>query len=647
MKNIRLITKPLLVFALGAAVMAGCSRKATITDANKAFESREYFLSSSMYKQAYAALTDKELKAEAAFGAAESFRKINDYKNAEYWYNQTLKNDPDNKEAIWFVAMEMKNAERYEEAKAKFEEYKAEGGIGDQADHEIEGCVKGMAWKKEQTRYVVENMKSLNTKNSDFGVVAYRGDALFFSSDRENPDNRRVYGRTGDKFVDIYRAELKRAKRGEQLPSIGKVNPAEGLVFDYNEATGAFSGSKIYFTLCNGVEGTENSCKIYEATLSGNAFKDVTALSFCDDSLTNYGHPSVSQDGLTLYFSADLPGGFGGKDIYSTTFDKRSKSWGAPVNAGSVINTKNDDMFPFIHADGTLYFSSNGHVGMGGLDVFSAKNNGGTWEEPVNMKWPINSGADDFSFTVSDDKQNGYLSSNRDGGKGKDDIYGFYLKPLEFKLKIVVKDAKTGKTIPNATVKFTINNDSSAAFTANVDGVLEAPLMMNASYGFFASKTEDYYFDSETKQVSTIGKELSENFVQELLLNQMNVEDEFTLKGIYYDLDKADLRSESLPVIDSLITLLNKYPKIRIEIGSHTDCRSSKEYNEQLSQRRAQSVVDYLISKGIASARLEAKGYGETKLVNDCACEGAEVKRNCSEEEHQLNRRTTFRIVSK
>jgi outer membrane protein OmpA-like peptidoglycan-associated protein len=216
-----------------------------------------------------------------------------------------------------------------------------------------------------------------------------------------------------------------------------------------------------------------------------------------------------------------------------------------------------------------------------------------------------------------------------------DDIYGFYLKPLEFKLKIIVKDAKTGKNIPNATVKFTINADSSAAFTANVDGVLEAPLMMNASYGFFASKTEDYYFDSETKQVSTIGKELSESFVQELLLNQMNVEDEFTLKGIYYDLDKADLRSESLPVIDSLITLLNKYPKIRIEIGSHTDCRSSKEYNEQLSQRRAQSVVDYLISKGIASARLEAKGYGETKLVNDCACEGAEVKRNCSEEEHQ------------
>jgi peptidoglycan-associated lipoprotein len=647
MKNIKQISKPVFLVALSVVLFAACSKKTSITEANKAFESREYFVSSSLYKQVYSSLAEKELKAEAGFGAAESFRKINDYKNAEYWYNQTLKNDPDNLEAIWFVAMEMKSAERYDEAKTKFTEYKTKGGNSTNADKQIESCTKAIEWKAEDTRYVVENEKSLNSRNSDFGVVAYKGDALFFTSDRENADNKRTYGRTGDMFLDIYRAELKRAKRGEGKRSIGKVGVAQGLTFDYNEATGAFAGSKIYFTICNGIEGKENSCKIYEATLSGNAFKDAMVLSFCDDSLTNYGQPTVTKDGQTMYFSADLPGGFGGKDIYSTTFDKRTKTWRQPKNVGSAINTDKDEMFPFIHADGTLYFSSNGRVGMGGLDIYAAKSNTEGWDNAVNMKSPINTGADDFSFSLADDKQSGYLSSNREGGRGKDDIYSFYLKPLEFKLKVVVKDAKTGKTIPNAIVKFSINSDSVATLTTNGSGELETPLMMEAGYSFYGSKTDDYYFDSEPKSVSTKGKELSESFTQELLLNQINVEDEFTLKGIYYDVDKADLRPVSMPVLDSLINLLAKYPKIRVEIGSHTDCRSSKEYNEQLSQRRAQSVVDYLISKGIATARLEAKGYGETKLVNDCECENGVSKRTCTEEEHQLNRRTTFRIISK
>lgn len=647
MKNIKFNSKPFLILALCASIIGGCSKKASITDASKAFESREYFISSGLYKQVYNAVKEKEIKAEAAFGAAESFRKINDYKNAEYWYTQTLKNDANKLEAIWYVAMEMKNTELYEQAKTKFEEYKSKGGYGPNADHEILGCVKGMEWKKEDTRYVVDNLKALNTKNSDFGAVAYKGDALYFSSDRESADNKKVYGRTGDKFLDIYKAELKRPKRGETAPNIGKVDVAEGINFDYNEATGTFSNSKIYFTICNGTEGKENSCKIYEATLSGKAFTKVEALSFCDDSLVNYGQPTVTTDGKTMYFSADLPGGFGGKDLYVTTYNAGNKTWSKPANMGGAINTNKDEMYPFIHSSGTLYFSSNGHVGMGGLDIFSTKNNNGTWETPANMKYPVNTGADDFSFTVSDDKQTGYLSSNREGGRGKDDIYNFYLKPLVFKLKITVKDAKTKNIIPNAIVKFSINNDSTATLTANSAGVVETPLMMNSAYGFFASKVDDYYFDSESKRVATTGKEKSENFEQELLLTQINVEDEFTLEGIYYDLAKADLRPESMTVIDSLINLLTKYPKIRIEIGSHTDCRSSQEYNQELSQRRAQSVVDYLISNGIAATRLEAKGYGETKLVNNCACEGAEVTRECSEAEHQLNRRTTFRIISK
>lgn len=637
------------VAAQALFTVAGCQSSASITDAEKAYEKREYFVSADLFKRAYSAESDKLVKADAAYGAAESFYKINDYKNAQRWYNNTLKNSPENLDALFNLASVLKAEESYEEAIEKFNQYKTNGGSAKKADHEIEGCQKAKEWQKENSRYVVINEKALNSRYSDFAAVNVKNREVYFTSDRENRKNKKMYARTGDRYLAIYRAEIKRNRKktddqplkikGEEIP--------EGLNFKYNEGTCIFDRSTVYFTLCNGEDGKGTACKIYSARQNGKGFSDIEPLSFCTDTLTNYGHPAIGNDGSTLYFSANLPGGFGGKDIYSSTYDRRSKTWSEPVNLGSTINTDKDELYPFVHKDGTLYFSSNGHVGMGGLDIYSTTKEGANWAKPENMKAPINSGADDFSITVNDDKETGFLSSNREGGRGKDDIYSFYMKPLVFNLTVVVKNAKTQKPVANAIVQFTIGADSTDTLTADSKGELKLPLLAKTAYNFFAAKADEYYLDSKTEGVSTEGKEASEDFTKELLLTPISVEDEFTLKGIYYDLNKADIRTESEPVLDSLITLLNKYPKIVIEIGSHTDCRSSKEYNQTLSQKRAESVVDYLVSKGVNVNRLEAKGYGETRLVNDCECEGTEVKRNCTEEEHQQNRRTTFRIISK
>ncbi len=630
-------------------LLGGCQQKVTIGTANKAFEKREYIVSADLYKRAYRSEADRMVKTEAAFGAAESYRRINDYTNASTWYSKVLQFEPGNLEALYQLALIQKSEEKYEEARKTLEQYMTKGGNKKEAERELEGCNKAAEWKKAKTRYMVVNERSLNSRYSDFAAVKVKDKEVFYTSDRLTGKNDKRYARTGDQYLAIFRAEIKR-QRGAQPGDPLKIRDEEipdGLEFDYNEGTCAFNQSTLYFTLCNAKSDGKGTCKIYEVRQTGKRFSEASPLSFCTDTSSSYGHPSMAEDGKTLYFSADIPGGFGGKDLYYVVYDRQKKSWSKPVNLGSAINTEKDEMFPYIHTDGTLFFSSNGHVGMGGLDLYYSTGNGSNWSEPVNMKAPINSGADDFAITLADDKETGMFSSNREGGLGKDDIYSFYLTPLVFNLQVLVKDANTGEVIPESTVKLQVNGDSSVTLKTDKNGRLELPLMNASQYSLFASKAEDYYLDSKTSGVSTKNKEQSEDFSIELLLAPINVEDEFTLKGIYYDLDKADIREDSKPVLDSLVTLLNKYPRIHIEIGSHTDCRSSKEYNLTLSQKRAQSVVDYLIAKGIQPDRLIAKGYGESRLVNDCACEGGVATRDCTDEEHQLNRRTTFRIISK
>lgn len=633
----------LLSFVAFAILTAGScgGGKGNMKAANEAFDKKEYFVALESYKSVYSTTKDKDEKKEACFKTAESFRMVNDTKNAEAWYKKAIKAGYKNPEAQFRYAESLKNNQKYAEAISEFKTYLKTHPNDERALKMIRGCEDALKWKNEKTRYIVENCKELNTKFSDFGPAYYKNTALYFASDREQGKSKNMYVWTGNMYCDIYSANLKKNKLS--APAI-----LEGLInTKFNDATLCFDkkGTTMYYTQCNGINGDKNSCKIYTSSLKGKEWSEPVVLPFCSDSFS-CGHPTLSDDGNILYFSSDMPGGKGGKDIYFVNWVKKSKTWSDPVNIGDKINTEGHEMFPFIHADGTLYFSSNGHIGLGGLDIFSSKGTGVEWSEPKNMKSPLNSGGDDFGFICDASKEFGYFSSNREGGRGQDDIWKFAMTPLKFTISGVARDSKTKEILPNTLITMT-NSTDTVKRTAKTDrdGFYKfVDLKSNTDYELFAQK-EDYY-DSRLESQTTKGLEVSTDLIQDFLLDPFDYNAMIKVEGIYYDLDKADLRPRSREILDSLVLTLNKYPRIIIELGSHTDCRADSSYNVRLAQARADSAVNYVITKGVDPERLIARGYGESKLVNDCACEGQWEFRKCTEEEHQMNRRTTVRIIS-
>ena len=419
----------------------------------------------------------------------------------------------------------------------------------------------------------------------------------------------------------------------------GKLNDG-AIAFDSRFTTA-------YVTRCNYDNNFKGkSCRIYTSTLTGSEWSEPEPLNFSSDSF-NCGQPTLTKDGQTMYFSSDMPGGFGGKDIYMVSYSKRSKTWGDPVNLGPTINTDENEVYPTIHEDGTLYFASSGHVGLGGTDIFMTKGNGTDWGEPVNMKSPINSHGDDFAIIFGKDKESGYFTSNREGSKGADDIYRFSMNPLVFTLSGVVRNAKTKAVMPNATITLTSSSDTGKiVLKTDQVGSYKITLKQKTDYELFASR--QMFYDSKTEEKTTKGLEQSADLVQDFELNSLGLET-FTLRGILYDLDKANIRPDAALILDSLVLVLNKYPSLKIELGSHTDCRADSIYNIGLSQRRADSAVTYLRNHGIDSLRLVSVCYGENMLeVTECACEGPNEREQglkCTEAQHQLNRRTTVKVL--
>jgi peptidoglycan-associated lipoprotein len=368
-------------------------------------------------------------------------------------------------------------------------------------------------------------------------------------------------------------------------------------------------------------------------------------------------HPAISPDGATLYFVSDMPGGQGGKDIWKVTREGDKDTWGRPENLGPTINTSGDEMFPYVHSDGTLYFSSNGHIGLGGLDIFKAKQENNKWVVE-NMGYPINSHADDFGICFQAESEQGFFSSNREI-KGDDNIYKFSLPPLKFTLTGVVKDEKTERTLSDATVKIISSDGIMDEIQTNSNGSFTVTLKSSTDYVFMASKQG--YLNGKERE-TTKGYDRSKTFNIEIKL--ISVAKPIEVPNIFYDFAKWDLRPESMVSLDYLVETLNDNPNITIELGSHTDSRGSEQANNELSQKRAQSVVNYLIEKGIARDRLTAKGYGKSspKVVDDVISEQYPFLRNGitltesyinslpnenqeQETAHQFNRRTEFRVL--
>ena len=497
------------------------------------------------------------------------------------------------------------------------------------------------------------NNASINTENSEYGTALYGDKIVFAGATDARKAKRGVSQWTGESFYDLYEAEHFDQKLGNRKPFSSTINT------QFNESTPVFTkdGNTMYFTRNNYVNrklgsDIENTIllKILRATKDKNGnWGDIVEVPFNSDQY-NVAHPALSPDEKYLYFASDMPGSFGNSDIFRVEI-LGDNQYGTPENLGNIINTAGRESFPYISKDNVLYYSSDGIPGLGGLDIFAVKFNAdGSTSKPVNIGMPGNSADDDFCFVFNSDSKIGFLTSNRPGGKGKDDIYSFHEdKPLLFScqknIKGIVKDAKTKAIIANAKVILSdkvmkeVGKDLS-----KTDGTFTfEKVNCNDSHYYLRGEKEKY----ETAEMNvTVGKD---EVVYEILLNPRQVAIEkgmdlakvFEIKEIKFDYNKADIRPDAAVELTKIVEVMREYPKMKIDIRSHTDSRGADSYNLKLSDRRAKATLEWIVKQGIDRKRLKAKGYGETRLVNGCS-NGVP----CTEEEHQENRRSEFIVVA-
>jgi len=650
----RIIYLIILLILAGAHDSAAQKKKAA--RAYDAFNAGEYYDAIDLFKDSYSksGKTNKEARTELGYMIAECYRLTNDPKNAETWYRLAVRSSYSKPDAQFWLAESLKKNGKYQQAVEEYKKYKQVAPSDARADQEIRSCELALEWQRNPDPYRVEEMKDLNSVDSDFSPAYGRDDfgVIYFTSSRDDAAGNKTHGATGQSFTDIFESRLdKKSKWSTPVP-------VDILNSESEEGTPCFSAdySEVYFTRCEAGKREKKGCAIMFSERNGDKWSNPVNLQIVPDSLVA-AHPSLSSDGQILYFVSDMPGGFGLKDIYMVTRAERGNSWSAPRNLGPEINTPGNELFPFIRHDGSLYFSSDGQIGMGGLDIFRAvRQPDGTWVVR-NMRPPINSFADDFGIVFEDDSEKGIFSSTRKG-RGNDDLYTFELPPLRFAVTGLVKDEKTGTPVQGAVVQLIASDGSNLQAETGNGGDFRFNLKQDVDYIFLASKRG--FLNGKEKE-TTKGQEKSRDFMVTIPLTA--IDKPIELPNIFYDFGKWDLRPESMVSLDKLVETLNDNPNVTIELMSHTDSRDTEEYNLDLSQKRAQSVVQYLIDKGIDPARLSPKGYGEsTPKVVDTAIaaqnqflkEGTTLTEqyinSLSTEEqkeiaHQINRRTEFRVL--
>ncbi len=612
-------------------------------EGNRAYFAENYFFAIEHYKNALRA--DKK-DIQLPFLIAECYRLANEVKNADIWYDKAIKAGVSNDSIHINYGTILRALERYPEA---IEQYRAYLRFVPQDAYIkwlIESCRLAQTWLERPARYTVENLQRFNTKNSEFGITPMKFNAVLLSSTRPDALGTKLYGRLGEDFSDLFESYVDGQNKWSKL------RPVPGMINTLgNDATPCLTsdGNTLYFTRCNNKNGV---CRIFRTTRDGAGWVEPVLVPIMADTV-DVGHPALTVNEDKMYFVAsNAEGGYGGKDIW---FMNRSEddTWEEPVNLGATVNTERDEMFPFIHSSDTiLFFSSDGHPGMGGLDLFKTVGGGSEWEQAENLRNPLNSGADDFSITVNEKLTSGFLASSRLGGRGSDDIYLWNFIPYRVTLSGKVYDDTTGAVIFGANVRLVLEDSSFFETTTDSFGQYYFRLREDVQYRLEANVAKDkipYQVHSAPKKrllyyptdsAFNTNQTMDDTDWKIDLPMRLVPTEEIRLSDILYDFDKATLRPESMTAMDSLFDFLQKSQGISIAIHSHTDSRGSDSYNQNLSQMRAQSVVDYLILKGITQNRLSAQGHGESRLINRCA-DGFE----CLEEEHQLNRRTTFSIT--
>lgn len=583
-------------------------------------------------------LSKKNEPNDAKIKLANSYRLVNDIPNAEKWFSQVVllpESEPIN---MFYYGKTLMSVEKYDEAKLWFNKYLDKVPDDFVAEMLRVSCSSINEFKKDTSLYSVKEI-AMPEVASAFGSMPY-GNGIMFAADKEVFKNSATANWTGRSYLDIYFSQ--KDKDGKWLSPMllkGNVNG------QYHEGPACFNkaGDVVYFTRSNYTKKklvkstkSENNLKLFRAELVGTKWTHVTELPFNSDEYS-CGHPSLAADDKTLYFISDMPGSVGGTDIYKTVYE--DGKWSKPENLGNEINTSGNEMFPYIHSDGTFYFSSDAHNNLGGLDVFMSYYDGKKWLQVENLNYPLNTSKDDFAFVLNEDNKTGYLSSNR--GNNGDKIYEFTKNDPTFILSGYVSQKGSFKTgIDSAVIEIqNLTDHTKEIVYTNKSGMYKVRLKPNCEFSVKASKPM-YFTITGPQKVSVVGKKLSENFTANFELDQIIIEKPIVLENIYYDLDKWFIREDAAKELNRLVQVMHDNPTLYIELSSHTDSRAGDQYNLILSDKRAKAAVEYIVSNGVDAKRMKWKGYGESHLINRCKNDV-----ECTEEEHQQNRRTEFKAI--
>lgn len=636
-------------------LLGGC-KTPKLSVADEEFERGEYFNASKTYRAVYNKLNPREerdLRGRVAWQLATCYRKLNMAARASAAYQNAIRYEYPDSMAYYWLGRSLQAEGKYQPAIDSYRAFLEYSPEDVPAAEGIRGCEMALRQKNEpKSRYVVKQAKILNSRRADFSPMFLdkQLDVIYFTSSNEKATGEKRSEITGTKKSDIFFSK-KDEKGNWQRPE-----PAEGsLNTENDEGVASFSpdGQTMYLTVARRSETANTSVEIYTSRRSDAKWSEPQKLDITADTLSAFGHPAVSPDGRYLYFSSDMPGGYGGKDIWRINLNERL---GSLENMGPQINTAGDEMFPYVRTDSLLYFSSDGHSGFGGLDIFTARLNstGNRWSID-NMGVPMNSPGDDFGITFGEG-ESGFFSSNRGDGRGYDHIYSFVLPELNITISGMVMD-KDEEPVPNAVIRIVGNDGSNQKEVARDDGSFRFRLSRGVQYVMMAGAKG--YLNVKQEFESDIAEEDADYVIDFILAAAHKPQ---VVENIFYDFDKATLRPESKEALDELSGLLRDNPTVTLEMRSHTDRMGTEEYNMALSDRRAKSVVDYLIEAGINPDRLTWKGFGEsepkkvTKRINreypqfpEDTVLDEEYILTLDEENQaaadQINRRTEFQVT--
>lgn len=644
----------LLIFS----IVASCSIGNKMGKANKAYLIGEYHRAASQFKKAYKKEKNKYTRGEISFYLGECYRLTNKPNKATSNYSKSVRYKYENIEAELFLANTYLSRGKYEDAREAYESYLEKKSL-DRRAHNGLASIRLVMNDSIKTRYQVEKVKALsNTRFSDYSPC-YPGseyDQVYFSSMRTEKKSRKRNRITGQGASNIYMARID--AKGEWTDA----EPLDASVntdFDEGAATMSADGKTMYFTRCPYDDEKPLSAEVYEVSRSGGKWGTPSQIAIGGDSLL-VAHPAISPDGNILYFVSDMPGGYGGKDIWKA--EKGGETgWGEPVNMGSVINTPGNEMFPYVRVDGTLYFASDSHVGYGGLDIYRAVFDDEAGHYIVNnLGRPINSEGDDFGIVFKGMDEEGLFSSSRGSSKGVDNIYSFILPKLEFSMRGKVFSQKDEAPLTDAYVRLIGTDGTNIKLKIQEDGAFGVKLNKQTDYVFMAAGKG--YFNYK-KKFTTVG--LADNTIFEFEVPMMPVEDAIVFQNIYFEKGQAGLNNTSKQELDRLVAIMGINPTMVLEIGGHASGEGDETEAIVLSQKRAESVMNYLLGKGVKTERLSAKGYGDSKPVTidgrlarkyDFLKEGMVLYENNinrirgnrnKRTAHEINRRIEFQIKKK